>query len=100
MALITNPPLEAQPPRRALGRRAIAEQQVALTLITVVTAVLVIGPLLVLVRTSLLPSRTLPWDTLAVTWANFATAYLGRRRCGFSGTRSYTRWAACWARWR
>src|SRR5689334_2878580 len=77
MALITNPPLETRPPRRALGRRALAEQQVALTLITVVTAILVIGPLLVLVRTSLLPSRMLPWETLAVTGTNFATAYLG-----------------------
>jgi iron(III) transport system permease protein len=77
MALITNPPLEAQPSRRVLGLRPIAEQQVALALITVVTAILVIGPLLVLVRTSLLPSRMLPWDTLAVTGANFATAYLG-----------------------
>src|SRR5436190_221850 len=48
MALITNPPLDAQSPRRALGQRAIAEQQVALILITIVTAILVIVPPLAL----------------------------------------------------
>src|SRR3954467_3969352 len=76
MALTTDTPLAAQPSDRARGRRAITQQQIALPLVTLVVAILVVGPLLVLLRTSLLPPRTLPWDTLAVTLANFPTAYL------------------------
>ncbi|MBI4526129.1 MAG: iron ABC transporter permease [Deltaproteobacteria bacterium] len=56
-------------------RRSITQQQLALPFITVITVALVVAPLLILLRSSLLPAGFLPFDTLRLTLANFVAAY-------------------------
>jgi iron(III) transport system permease protein len=56
-------------------RGQLTQQQVVLPLIAAVTALLVLGPLLLLVRSSLTPGTALPFDTWAVTFDNYLTAF-------------------------
>jgi iron(III) transport system permease protein len=62
------------PQRVSQGR--ITQQQVALPAITLITAFLVVAPLLILFRTSLLPPGSLPFDTVKLTLSNFFLAYV------------------------
>lgn len=60
--------------QRGVGWRGrLTQQNVTLALLIAVVAVLVIGPLLVLVRTSVAPPGSMPFDTAVVTLANYAT---------------------------
>ena len=59
-----------------VGRqRLLTQQQIVLPLLTLVAIVLVAAPLMILLRSSLLPAGALPFDTLSVTFRNFAAAY-------------------------
>jgi iron(III) transport system permease protein len=75
VALTTDAIVEFEAEGRARGRRALTQERVALPILTLLTAVLVLGPLLVLIRTSLAPLESFPLDTLTVTLENFVTAY-------------------------
>lgn len=61
---------------RRAGRVRITQQQIALPVITLITAGLVVAPLLILFRTSLLPPGSLPFDSVGLTISNFTIAYL------------------------
>jgi iron(III) transport system permease protein len=58
-----------------VGRGSVTQQQIAMPLVTLVTVLLVVAPLLILLRSSLLPPGLLPFDSLSVTFKNFVTAY-------------------------
>lgn len=58
------------------SRRRVTQQQLALPAITLITAFLVVAPLLILFRTSLLPPGSLPFDTVKLTLSNFFLAYV------------------------
>jgi iron(III) transport system permease protein len=49
------------------------QESLALPLLALLTAVLVVGPLVVLVRTSLTPAGAMPFASLALTLQNYAT---------------------------
>jgi iron(III) transport system permease protein len=68
-------PIEAKLRVGRLGMAKVTQQQFALPVILFVTAILVATPLLMLIRTSLLPPKTLPFDTGELTFANFILAY-------------------------
>ncbi len=51
------------------------QQEVAGPIVFLVVAILVVAPLLILFRTSLLPAEALPFDRVGFTLANFITAY-------------------------
>jgi iron(III) transport system permease protein len=75
VALTTDAIVDFEAEGQARGRRALTQERVALPVLTLLTAVLVLGPLLVLVRTSLTPADSFPLDTWAVTLENFVAAY-------------------------
>src|SRR5512134_3788388 len=58
-----------------LRKKHLTQQQIALPLIILIATILVVAPLLVLLRTSLLPAGSLPFDTIGVTLDNFAGAF-------------------------
>jgi iron(III) transport system permease protein len=68
-------PIEAKLGIGRLGLRRLTQQQIALPIILLVTSILVATPLLMLIRTSFLPPKTLPFDTGEFTIANFILAY-------------------------
>ena len=51
------------------------QQEVVRPIVFLVVAILVVAPLLILFRTSLLPAEALPFDRVGFTLANFITAY-------------------------
>ncbi len=57
------------------GKQSITQQQFVLPCLTLITLILVAAPLLILLRSSLLPQGALPFDTVALTFKNFAAAY-------------------------
>ena len=61
--------------RRVSGGR-VTQQKLTLPVITLITAFLVVAPLLILFRTSLLPPGKLPFDTVEFTLSNFFSAYV------------------------
>lgn len=75
MALTSDAIVDFEAESHARGRRALTQERVALPVLILLTAVLVLGPLLVLIRTSLTPADSFPLDTLAVTLENFVAAY-------------------------
>ncbi len=75
MALTTEALVELEAEGRASGRRSLTQERIALPLLVLITAVLVLGPLLLLIRTSLAPAESFPLDTAALTLDNFVTAY-------------------------
>lgn len=57
--------------QRVKGRRTqLSQQQVVLPILVVITGLLVVGPLLILVRSSFTPGSILPLDTSAMTLDN------------------------------
>src|SRR5688500_882793 len=68
-------PIEAKLRVGPVGKTKVTQQQFALPIILLVTAFLVATPLLMLIRTSFLPPKTLPFDTGELTLANFILAY-------------------------
>jgi iron(III) transport system permease protein len=53
----------------------LTQQQILLPLLVLLAAVLVVAPLIILLRSSLLPPGELPFDTVSLTFKNFAAAY-------------------------
>ena len=53
----------------------LTQQQIFLPLLILLAMVLVAAPLMILLRSSLLPPGALPFDTLGLTFKNFVTAY-------------------------
>ena len=47
------------------------QESLALPVLALITVVLVVGPLIVLVRTSLVPPNTLPFASVALTLGNY-----------------------------
>ncbi len=60
---------------RPAVKRSAPQQQIALLGIALITVILVVAPLMILIRSSLLPPSALPFDTLSLTATNFITAY-------------------------
>lgn len=60
---------------RAVNKGAVTQQKIGLPLITLITAALVVVPLIVLIRSSFLPEGALPFDTRGFILSNFRTAY-------------------------
>jgi iron(III) transport system permease protein len=56
-------------------RRQLTQQQVVLPIVVVITMLLVVGPLLILVKSSLTPGTALPFDSWALTLANYGAAF-------------------------
>ena len=53
----------------------LTQQQILLPLLVFLVAVLVVAPLVILLRSSVLPAGELPFDTLGLSFKNFAAAY-------------------------
>lgn len=62
-------------PARVARTRLPTQQQVVLPLLVFSAVVLVVAPLIILLRSSFLPAGELPFDTLSLTFTNFAAAY-------------------------
>ncbi|MCZ6486255.1 MAG: hypothetical protein O6826_11215, partial [Acidobacteria bacterium] len=58
-----------------IKKARFTQQEVARPIVFLVAAILVVAPLLILFRTSLLPGEALPFDRVGFTLANFITAY-------------------------
>ena len=58
-----------------IKKARFTQQEVARPIVFLVAAILVVAPLLILFRTSLLPGEALPFDRVGLTLANFITAY-------------------------
>jgi iron(III) transport system permease protein len=65
----------ADKPVSTVREGLLTQQQIVLPLLTLLAIVLVAAPLIVLLRSSLLPAGALPFDTLSLTFKNFAAAY-------------------------
>ena len=53
----------------------LTQRQVVLSVLVLLVTILVIAPLIILLRSSLLPAGELPFDTLTLTAKNFSVAY-------------------------
>jgi iron(III) transport system permease protein len=62
-------------PARVARTRLPTQQQIVLPLLVFSAVVLVVAPLIILLRSSFLPAGELPFDTLSLTFTNFAAAY-------------------------
>jgi iron(III) transport system permease protein len=62
-------------PARVARTRLPTQQQIVLPLLVFSAVVLVVAPLIILLRSSFLPAGELPFDTLSLTFTNFAVAY-------------------------
>ncbi len=58
-----------------IKKARFTQQEVVRPIVFLVVAILVVAPLLILFRTSLLPAEALPFDRVGFTLANFITAY-------------------------
>ncbi len=68
--------IQKKPNLQRVSRRRVTQQQLVLPAITLITVFLVVAPLLILLRTSLLPPGSLPFDTVKLTLSNFFLAYV------------------------
>lgn len=60
---------------RQAKKQSITQQRLVLSCVTLITLILVAAPLLILLRSSLLPQGALPFDTASLTFKNFVAAY-------------------------
>ena len=58
-----------------IKRVSFSQQQVVRSVIILLVAILVVAPLLILFRTSLLPAEAMPFDRARLTLDNFVLAY-------------------------
>src|ERR1044071_5926052 len=58
-----------------IGRERVSQQQIVLRRLIGITGILVVAPLLILLRSSMLPPGELPFDSISITFRNFAGAY-------------------------
>jgi iron(III) transport system permease protein len=65
----------AHKPTRVARAGLPTQQQIVLPLLVFLAVVLVVAPLIILLRSSFLPAGELPFDTLSLTFKNFAAAY-------------------------
>lgn len=65
----------AQKPVLTVRTTLLTQKQVVLSLLVLLATVLVIAPLTILLRSSLLPPGEFPFDTLSLTVKNFSLAY-------------------------
>jgi len=65
----------AHKPALTVRTALLTQKQIVLSLLVLLATVLVIGPLMILLRSSVLPAGELPFDTLSMTAKNFSAAY-------------------------